>query len=212
MSDIYTDKAKRALQLAKRAMTELHQNYIGTEHILLGLLREGTGVAAGVLMGSKIEEDQLYDLIEDLIAPDRNVALMDHDGYSPKAEEILLAAREEALRFRVPLVGTEHILIAMIKEGDCVAIRLLNTLGINIQRLYIDTLLAMGEDANKYKEDFQNGHLIQKGEADSTPTLNQYSRDLTALAADGKLDPVIGRETEITRVIQILSRRTKNKC
>lgn len=212
MSEIYTEKAERALQLSKRAARELKQSYVGSEHILVGLLREGTGVAARVLMGNKVEEEKLLDLIEDLIAPGNSVAVADRDGFSPRAEAILESSRREALRFKAAQVGTEHILIALIKENESIAARLLNTLGINIQRLYVDTLIAMGEDGNLYKEDFQNGRPVQKKGQDTngTPTLDQYSRDLTSLARENKLDPVIGRQEEIMRVVQILSRRTKN--
>ncbi len=211
MSDIYTEKAERALQLAKRAAREMKQNYIGSEHILVGLLREGTGVAARVLMDNKVEEDKLMELISDLIAPGNSVALEDRDGYSPRAEAVLDGSQKEAVRFKAAQVGTEHILLSLIKESESIASRLLNTLGINIQRLYIDTLIAMGEDGNLYKEDFQNGRPIsKKGKEKGTPTLDQYSRDLTSLARQDKLDPVIGRQDEIMRVVQILSRRTKN--
>ena len=209
MSQIYTEKAERALQLAKRSARELKQSYVGSEHILLGLLREGTGVAARVLMNHKLDEEQLVDLIRDLIAPGGNVSVADRDGFSPRAEQILMQSHQEAVRFCADKVGTEHILIALVKENDSVAARLFHTLGLNIQRIYVDTLIAMGEDGNLYKEDFQNGKPIRKTEGD-TPTLDQYSRDLTALAREGKLDPVIGRSEEITRVVQILSRRTKN--
>ncbi|MFR4781989.1 MAG: Clp protease N-terminal domain-containing protein [Pilosibacter sp.] len=116
---------------------------------------------------------------------------------------------KEAVRFHAPLIGTEHILMALLKESDCVAVRLLNTLNINIQKVYIDLLSAMGEDGNAGKEDLAQGRQ-QLGGQSATPTLDAYSRDLTVLAKEGKLDPVIGREKEIRRVIQILSRRTKN--
>ncbi|MDD3412796.1 MAG: ATP-dependent Clp protease ATP-binding subunit [Lachnospiraceae bacterium] len=210
MSDIYTQKAERALQLAKRAARELRQSYVGSEHLLVGLLREGTGVAARVLMSNRVDEDQVLDLIEDLIAPGTPVAVEDRDGYTPRTEQILDASHKEAMRFGAERIGTEHILIALLKETESVAARLLNTVGVNIQRLYVDTLIAMGEDGNLYKQDFQNGKPIQKKEKEETTTLNQYSRDLTLLAKEGKLDPVIGRTDEIVRVVQILSRRTKN--
>ena len=119
-------------------------------------------------------------------------------------------AAKEAERFKNEKVGTEHLLIALIKEADCAAVRLLNTLGVNLQRLYVETLTAMGEDVSLHKDEFQNGKLAKKKNLEATPTLNQYSRDLTQLAKEGGLDPVIGREEEIQRVIQILSRRSKN--
>jgi ATP-dependent Clp protease ATP-binding subunit ClpC len=187
----------------------LHHNYIGTEHLLLGLLREGTGVAALVLMGNGVEEDKLEELIRDLIAPSSDVMVVERDGYSPKTQKVLERAAAEAEHFRSEQIGTEHLLIAILKEVDCAASRLLNTMGVNIQKLYADILMAMGEDASQYRDEFP-GSRPGKKSRNATATLDSYSRDLTALARDGALDPVIGREDEIERVIQILSRRGKN--
>ena len=206
----YTGKAKRALDIAARMSRAMHHNYIGTEHILLGLLKENTGVAAQVLKENGVELDKVLKLIEELIAPGQSAAILEPEGYSPRVERVLAGANKEAERFRSELIGTEHILLAIVKEPECVAARLLNTLSVNIQKMYVDTLLAMGEDANLYKEDFQNGRPGRKKNAETTAVLDQYSRDLTALSAEGGLDPVVGREKEIERVIQILSRRTKN--
>ena len=208
MSKPYTAKAKRALALAGRLSRNLHHNYIGTEHLLLGLLREGSGVAACVLMNNGVEEEKLVQLIEDLIAPSSDVMVMDSDGYSPKTQKVLERAEAEAERFRSDQIGTEHLLIAILKEIDCAASRLLNTLGINGQKVYVDVLVAMGEDASQYRDELQGNRLGKKKNA--TATLDSYSRDLTELAREGSLDPVIGREDEIERVIQILSRRGKN--
>lgn len=202
----FTDKAKMALTLAERAARNLKQSYVGTEHILFGLLRENTGVAATVLMENGVEMQQLKELIKDLIAPESTVMLAERDGYSPRAEKVLEEAHRQAERFHSDKTGTEHILLALLKEGENVAVRLLNTMGISIQKLYMEVLTAMGEDKSLYKEDL--GKKQKKKNAAST--LEQYSRDLTALAREGKLDPVIGREEEIRRVVQILSRRTKN--
>ena len=204
----FTDKAKQALVLAEKAAKELKQNYIGTEHILLGLLRERTGVAAKVLLDSGVDENQLMDMIHDLIAPENLVKLKEKEGYSPRATKVLEEAHKQAERFHSEETGTEHILLALIKEGDNVAARLLNTMGVQVQKLYIDLLVAMGEDSSLYKEDLARQHGKKKKK--DTQTLDQYSRDLTALAKAGKLDPVIGRDEEIKRVIQIISRRTKN--
>ncbi len=205
---IYTISAFSALNHAKRKAYQLDQNYVGTEHLLLGLVMEKNGMAYGVLTEAGIEEQRLLDLIDQLIAPPSDITLAERDGFSPKVEEILAAARREAVRFKAPLVGTEHILLALIKAGDCVATRLLNTLGINLQRLYAETLQAMGEDPAKFREELKNPRAVS---GDSpTPTLDKYSRDLTALARQDAIDPVIGRQSEIARVIQILSRRTKN--
>ncbi len=207
MQPQFTDKAKAALMLAERAAKNLRQSYVGSEHILLGLLRENTGVAATVLMNNGVDVVQLKEMIQDLIAPESSVLIAERDGYSPRAQRILDEAHRQAERFHSDKTGTEHILLALLTEGENVAVRLLNTMGISVQKLYVDVLVAMGEDSSLYKEDLGKRQGKKKG---STSTLDQYSRDLTALARDGKLDPVIGREDEITRVIQILSRRTKN--
>ena len=208
MNRPYTAKAKKALALAGKISRSLHHNYVGTEHLLLGLLREGSGVAACVLMSNGVEEEKLMQLIEDLIAPSSDVMLMDRDGYSPKTQKVLERAQAEAERFHSQQVGTEHLLIALIKEIDCAASRLLNTMGVSGQKLYVDILVAMGEDASQYKDEL-NGRAGKKAK-NATATLDRYSRDLTELARSGELDPVIGREDEIERVIQILSRRGKN--
>ena len=152
MNRPYTAKAKKALALAGKMSRSLHHNYIGTEHLLLGLLREGSGVAACVLMSNGVEEEKLVQLIEDLIAPSSDVMVMDRDGYSPKTQKVLERAVAEAERFRSEEIGTEHLLIAIIKEIDCAASRLLHTLGVSGQKLYVDILIAMGEDASQYKD------------------------------------------------------------
>ena len=206
MQSQFTDKAQNALALAGRCARSLKQGYIGTEHILVGLLKEETGVAAKVLADNGVETEAVMEMIRDLIAFENGVAVKDREGYSPRAARILEEAHRQAARFGQKQTGTEHILLALIKEGENVAVRLLNTLGANVQKIYVDTLLAIGQDGNLYKED-----LGKKGERKAKQsTLEQYSRDLTALAREGKLDPVVGREDEIHRVVQILSRRTKN--
>jgi len=206
----YTRKAQKVLSLAKEAAKSLKQNYIGTEHILLGLLREDTGVAARILQANGLEEERLVSMIKDLIASGNYLPVKERDGYSPRSEKVLREAATQAKRFLAEEIGTEHILLALLKEGENVAVRLLNTLGVQIQKLYVDTLLAIGQDANLYKEDLGYKGKKKKEKSSRTETLDQYSRDLTALALAGSLDPVIGREKEIMRVIQILSRRTKN--
>lgn len=205
----FTDKAKAALQKAAKAAKDLHQSYIGSEHILVGLVKEKSGVAARVLAENGVDEVQLISMIKELIAPEGNVALMERDGYSPRAAKVLEDSHILAEKFKSQLTGTEHILLALLREGENVGLRLLNTIGINVQKLYMDTLVAMGEDINQHKDDLNRNRNKKKGYG-TTQTLNQYSRDLTALAKEGKLDPVVGRETEIMRVVQILSRRTKN--
>ena len=205
----FTDKAKVALQKAAKAAKDLHQSYIGREHILVGLLKEKTGVAARVLSDNGVDEVQLVSMIKELIAPEGNVALLERDGYSPRAAKVLEDSHRLAEKFKSQQTGTEHILLAILREGENVGLRLLNTIGVNVQKLYMDTLIAMGEDINQHKDDL-NKSRNKKRSYGTTQTLNQYSRDLTYLAKEGKLDPVVGRETEIMRVVQILSRRTKN--
>lgn len=210
MQKPYTKKAEKVLEIAKKASRSMHHSYIGTEHLLIGLLGEGSGAAAKVLSSAGVDEERILELIENLIAPSGNVITADAEGYSPRTLRVLENAAKEAERFKNEKVGTEHLLIALIKEADCAAVRLLNTLGVNLQRLYVETLTAMGEDVSLHKDEFQNGKLAKKKNLEATPTLNQYSRDLTQLAKEGGLDPVIGREEEMQRVIQILSRRSKN--
>ena len=208
MMERYTPQAQEALGLALGVAETLNHGYVGTEHLLIGLLQEGTGVAAKVLEENGVEEDRVIELVSQLIAPNPTVQTADRTAYTPRARRVIENSYREAVRFKAAQIGTEHILIAMLREGDCVASRLLNTIGVNIQKLYIDLLAAMGEDAPAAKDDLQGARAGKRGNA--TPTLDSYSRNLTQLATAGKLDPVIGREQEIQRVIQILSRRTKN--
>jgi ATP-dependent Clp protease ATP-binding subunit ClpC len=205
-SQSFTEKARDALGHASKCAASLNQGYVGTEHILAGLLKEGTGVAAKVLTENGVDLDKLLDMIRELIAFENGAPVREREGYSPRAQRILEEAIAQAKRFGQKEAGTEHLLLAIIKEGENVAVRLLNAMNVNLQKVYVETLQAIGQDGNLYKEDL--GRRNQgKGK---TSTLDQYSRDLTALAREGKLDPVVGREEEIRRVIQILSRRTKN--
>ena len=208
MQSRFTKKAEEALQAAGLVAVQLGHGYIGSEHILIGLLQTEDSLASAVLERHDVDEERIIDLVNQLITPDDGIGVKEPSGYTPRARRILEAASREAIRFKSPLIGTEHLLIAIIKESDSVAARLLNTIGVNIKKLYVDLMMAMGEDTGNYKEDFQNGK--PRDRKNSTQTLDQYSRDLTQLVREGKLDPVIGREKEIERVIQILSRRTKN--
>lgn len=206
MQSQFTDKAKNALLLAGRAAKSLHQNYTGTEHILLGLIREKTGVAAKVLCDNGAKEETIREMIRDLIAPEVQTPVMERDGYSPRAEEVLRESHRQAAKAGSLLTGTEHILMALISDGDNVAVRIMNTLSLPVQKIFVDTLLTIGLDPAAYRE--ETGSRRKK--KNQTGTLDLYSRDLTALAAQGRLDPVVGRDDEIARAIQILSRRTKN--
>ncbi len=210
MNDKFTENAKNAINLAKEVAYRLSHNYIGTEHLLIGLM-EVDGVASRVLEENGVNVEKVLELVNQLIAPNSGVEMMDAGSFTPRSKRILDQSYKEAARFKAQLVGTEHILIALIKETDCIAVRLLNTLGVNVQKVYIDILTAMGIDVSAAKNEYSAGKNNSKGKTKSaTPTLDQYSRDLTEYAREGKLDPVIGRETEIQRVVQILSRRTKN--
>ncbi len=203
----YTDKARTALHMAERAARKLHQSYIGSEHILLGLIQENTGVAARVLYENGVRADDIIELIKDFVAPDTTTLLAERHSYSPRAMDVLNEAMAAAEKYGSETIGTEHILLGIIREGDNVGARILTTLGVNLQKLYVDVLVAMGEDGKLAAEDYKNKSSKKKG---GHSILAQYSRDLTALARQGKLDPVVGRDAEIKRVIQILSRRTKN--
>ena len=207
MQSGFTKKAETALQYAAEAAFELRHGSVGSEHLLIGLLRTEDSIAYSVLINNGVDEERVIEIVNQLITPDKNVALQEPDSYTPRAARIIDNARREAKRFGSGLIGTEHILIGMLKEPDCVATRLLSTIGAKIQKMYIDTMVAIGEDGNAYKDEVSSG---KKNKKSQTPTLDQYSRDLTELANEGKLDPVIGRESEIRRVIQISSRRTKN--
>ena len=202
----FTAKAQAALLLAERCARGLHQSYVGTEHILVGLMREGSGVAARVLLDNGVNEQDVIELIRDFVAPENILKMKERSGYSKRAIAVLEESRELADKYHSDFIGTEHILMAMIKEGENVAARLLNTIGISLQKIYVDILVAMGEDGSQIKEDIGKKNSKKK----ENSLLKQYSRDLTLLAREGKLDPVIGRDIEIKRVIQILSRRTKN--
>ena len=204
----YTSKAKKALDHAKRIAKNLSCNYIGSEHILAGLLKENTGVAAIVLKENNVEFDKLINLITELISGEGSIELADKPGYSPRSEMILKCAVEQADKFDSEEIGTEHLLLAIVFEGDSAAFRLLNTMGVNVQKLLADTMAAMGVDQAKFRQEMQKNK--KNDSASITPTLDQYSRDLTELARNGALDPVIGRERETRRLMQILCRRGKN--
>ena len=206
MKELYTDKAKQVLKYAKKISKSLGHSYTGTEHILLGLIRQKESLAGSVLEGFQVDEPKVLDYIDQLIAPVEITTLEQPSGYTPRAEKILEDARIEADRFHKKKVGTEHILIAILKDFECIAAKLLKTLGVNARDVYMEVLNSMGEDGREYKEEqAKESQMKEKGS-----DLARYSRDLTSLAEDHKLDPVIGRKDEIKRLIQILSRRTKN--
>lgn len=209
MSTQYTNQAKTAVKYAEKTARRYKHSYIGTEHLLAGLLHEEEGTAGMVLRDMGISEERLMEMIRKLIAPEEsNVLTADRAGYTPRATRMLEGAVEEADDLRSEKIGTEHLLLAMLREVDCMGTRLLHTMGVNIRKLQNEVLAAMGEEVANPRD---NGNARSKNEAATgTPTLDQYSRDLTEMARQGVMDPVVGREDEIGRVIQILSRRTKN--
>lgn len=203
----YTKSAQKVLENSKKGALSLGHSYVGTEHLLLALI-ETKGVASEVLKANGVSYDNIFELINENFSISTNVLTAGREEMTPRAQKVAYNALAEAERLGAPSAGTEHILIALLKEVDCIAVRLLNTKGINVQKLYIDVLTATGQDMTSAK----NEYMMQKGRKNksNTPILDQYSRDLTAYAKDGRLDPVIDREMEIRRLVQILSRRTKN--
>ena len=213
MRNKFTKQAQTALTLAKAAAIDFELGYIGTEHLLLGLLSETEGTAGRVLEEFQVDGKKLVELIDKLVTPAEvgNVTEIEmKPAYSPRTEKVLESAVAEAQNSGCEKAGTEHLLLAMLRETDCVGTRLLYTMGVNIQKLYAAVLGAMGYDNESIQEEFQAAKAMQNPGGSPTPALDQYSRDLTQMAAEGKLDPVVGREKEISRLIRILSRRTKN--
>ncbi len=207
MQEKFTKSAKNTIEEAAKIAKRLEHGYVGSEHLLAGLTAVKEGTAAIVLEHFKVNTEKIIELIEQFIAPDKPVALCERENFTPKAEKIIKNAAKEAKRYNADLIGTEHLLIALIKEQECSAPRLLNTLGVNTQKLYVEILNAMGEDPAKYRDELQMG----KTSKNSKPSmLEQFSVDMTQKAREGKLDPVIGREDEIQRIVQILCRRNKN--
>lgn len=201
----YTEQAKEALKIAGTIAKELEHPYVGTEHLLLGLRKVYSGVAGQVLANNGVQEENIEKVIEELISPTSMLGVESRPEYSPRLEYILEEGKVEALRFREAEIGTEHLLLALLGDVDCVAMRILLTLNINPQKILRDILAVLGIEPKEYQEEISAGSNKKK-----TDVLEQYGVDLTQKAAEGKLDPVIGRKSEISRLMQILSRRTKN--
>lgn len=192
------------MTFSQQSAVELGHNYVGTEHILLGLVKEGSGVAARVLQAQGITEEKILKEIEELIGKGETVGETPV-GFTPRTKRVLELAFKEARRMGQGYIGTEHLLLGIMKEGESVAVRILMDLGVEPQKLLSELVKVLNEDAPG-----STGAPKKGGGGSNTPTLNQFGRDLTDMARDGKIDPVIGRDTEIERIIQILSRRTKN--
>ena len=203
-----TEQAQAALADAKRLAKRLGDNYIGTEHLLVALVRQEDSLAAKVLQGLGVSEKNLIDLIEELISPEGGIAVAEWDGNTPKLDQMLAQAEQEAIACGMDEIGTEHLLLAMVRMQDTAGARILASMSVDTQKLFAELISAMGREGITYREN--NANKRRKRGAGETSTLDQYARDLTDMARQGKLDPVVGREGEIQRVIQILSRRGKN--
>lgn len=205
----FTNSAEIALEIANEIAAKLGHNYIGTEHLLYGLVEEANGVASKVLANQGITSAEVLKEIEDLIGINEEASITDIDaiGFTPRTKRVIENAFMEARRLNSQYIGTEHLLVGIMREGDSVAVRIMMDLNVNPQKLYNEIVKTINETDSK-EQGAKRGS--NRGSFNSTPTLNQYGSDLTKRATEGKLDPVIGRSTEIDRVIQILSRRTKN--
>ena len=203
----FTERAEKALEISNEIAIEFGHNYIGTEHLLYGLIKEGEGVASKVLENQNVTEDAVLGKIEELIGrgETRNAQTI---GFTPRTKRVIENAFIESRKLGSDYIGTEHILIGIMREADSIAVRIMLDLNVNPQKLYNEIVKIINEyDSNEEK----SKSVEKKNSYNSTPTLNQFGSDLTKIAKEGKLDPVIGRKKEIERIIQILSRRTKNK-
>ena len=207
----FTNRANKAIEIANNIALELGHSYIGTEHILYGLAKEGNGIASKVLENQNVTADDILNKIEELIGSDEPIEnIVD---FTPRTKRVVESAFIEARKLGYNFIGTEHLLIGILREGDCVAAKILLDLNVNIPKLYneIVKVINEGEDYNSSDDSSNNSNgRKRRGSYNQTPTLNQFGQDLTKKAEEGKLDPVIGRKQEIERVIEILSRRTKN--
>lgn len=206
----FTEIATKALSYAKDEAIKAGLGSIGTEHLLLGLLKATDSAASKVLENNGVTYDAVKTMISEQIAPEKALLVKDKGLYTPKAMQILRASEDEARHFKDTKIGCEHILLAILTEGDNLALRILNSLNVNPQKMFVDTLAAMGNEIDEIKEEIR-AYEAYNSDADMKPSLiAKYSRDLTKLAEEGRLDPVIGRTEEINRIIRTISRRTKN--
>ncbi len=211
----FTKRASKAIEIANDIALELGHSYIGTEHILYGLAKEGVGIVSKVLENQDITSDDILDKMEELIGRDEPIEnIVD---FTPRTKRVIETAFIEARKLGYNFIGTEHILIGILREGDCIAAKILLDLNVNIPKLYNEIVKVINEGEDYRKDGNEEGEIGNskkqirgKGSYNQTPTLNQFGEDLTKKAEEGKLDPIIGRKDEIERVIEILSRRTKN--
>ena len=202
--DKFTERARKVLSLAQEEAQRFNHNYIGTEHLLLGLVREGDGVAAKVLSNLGVELNKVRSAVEFIIGRGDRIVLGDI-GLTPRAKKVIELAVDEARRLNHHYIGTEHLLLGLVREGEGIAAGVLESLGVNLEKVRTQTIQVLNQSGGGNANDTSPKHS-------KTPTIDQMGIDLTAQARQGKLDPVIGREKEIERVIQILSRRQKNNA
>ena len=199
----FTERAQKVLVLAQEEARRFNHSYVGTEHLLLGLVREGDGIAAKVLLSLGVELNAVRQQIEKLIGKGDQPVRVQGVNYTPRAKKVIELAIEEGQGLGHNYIGTEHLLLGLIREGEGIAAQVLTKMGVDLMKARKSVLSLLGEAG-----DTMPAQAGRQGAA--TPTLDQFGRDLTKMAKEGKLDPVIGRTMEIERVIQILSRRTKN--
>ena len=208
----FTDRVRKVLQMAREEAARLHHEYVGTEHILLGLIREGEGVAAAVLTNLNVDLDEIQQRIEETVKKGKAPASSGPDlPYTSRAKKVLELAMSEARELNHSYVGTEHLLLGLLREEKGIAAQVLTDAGVNLEQARAETLRLLGSDMPSGQKVGGQAQAVPRSEKKSkTPALDHFCRDLTALAGDGQLDPTIGREREIERVIEVLSRRKKN--
>src|SRR5256885_3713019 len=213
MFDRFTERARKVMSLARQEAQRFNHDYIGTEHILLGLVQEGSGVAAQVLKNMGIDLNKIRTEVEKIVKTGPSMVQMGQLPFTPRAKKVLELSMEEAGNLGHNYIGTEHLLLGLIKENEGIAAQVLMNLGVKLEDVREEVLDFLGADSNEEEEEetpIQEGQQAQANSKSKTPALDSFGRDLTELAREGKLDAVIGRANEIERVIQILSRRTKN--
>ena len=209
MFDRLTEKAKEALNYAAEAALEMGQNYVGTEHLLVGLIREKDGVAGKILEANNVTDEQVIEKIDALIGTGEPISGINPEA-TPRTKRVIENSYREARSMGHNYVGTEHLLIAVLRESESIGVKILLELGVSPQKLYNEILSLLNEGAADGEETAGRQSGRAKSGKSDTPTLMKFGRDLTQMAKEDKLDPVIGRDTAIERVVQILSRRTKN--